>query len=282
MVQIGKINRLPIKRMWADTIHLDGGESGDILLKGKYAAKKYQPGDEIDVFVYVDREQRLLATTLKPYAIVGEFAKLRVVTNSKAGAFMDWGLENDLFVPKSEQQNNMREGKSYVVFIFLSEKTNRITASSKLDKFLNLQPPRYAEGEEVDLLVYAETDLGYSAVVNGSHVGMIYENEIFQKLVIGQRLPGYIKKIREDLKIDLSLQQTGYQRVDDISQTIFNTIKGCGGMVAVTDKSPSEDIYDLFGVSKKVFKKAIGALYKKRLVILDTDGIKLSEKNSSN
>ncbi len=281
MVQIGKTNRLSIKGTWDDAIHLDGGESGDILLKDRYAAQKYQTDDKIDVFVYVDRDQRLLATTQKPYAKVGEFAKLRVVTNSKAGAFMDWGLENDLFVPKSEQQDNMREGKSYVVFIFLSEKSNRITASSKLDKFLNLRPPQYSEEEEVDLLVYAETDLGYSAVVNSSHVGMLYENEVFQKLVIGQRLQGYIKKIREDLKIDLRLQQTGYQRVDDISQTIFNTIKGCGGMVAVTDKSPPEDIYDLFGVSKKVFKKAIGALYKKKLIILDTDGIKLSENNSS-
>jgi predicted RNA-binding protein (virulence factor B family) len=276
MVQIGKINRLSIKGTQAYGIHLDGGESGDILLRGKDVGQKYQPGDEIDVFVYVDREQRLVATTLKPYAMVGEFAFLRVVTNSAAGAFLDWGLESDLFVPKSEQQDNMREGKSYVVFIFLSEKHHRITASSKLDKFLNLQPPKYEEGEAVDLIVYAETDLGYNAVVNSSHIGMIYQNEVFQKLVIGQRLQGYIKKIREDLKIDLRLQQTGYQRVDDISQTILNAIKSSGGMVAVTDKSPPEDIYAMFGVSKKVFKKAIGGLYKKKLIIIDTDGIKLA------
>jgi predicted RNA-binding protein (virulence factor B family) len=282
MIQIGKINRLSIKGMRTDGVHLDGGELGDILLKGKSAAQKYQPGDKVEVFVYVDRDLRLLATTQKPYAMIGEFAKLMVVGTSSAGAFLGWGLEDDLFVPKGEQQSNMREGKSYVVFLFLSEKSNRITASSKLDKFLNQQPPRYAEGEEVDLLIYTETDLGYNAVVNSSHVGVIYENEVFQKLVIGQRLQGYIKKIREDLKIDLRLQQTGYQSVDDISQAIFNTIKGCGGMVGVTDKSPPEDIYDLFGVSKKVFKKAIGALYKKNLIILDTDGIKLSEENSSN
>lgn len=158
MVQIGKTNRLSIKRTRNYDIHLDGGESGDILLKGKYAAQQYQPGDEIDVFVYVDREQRLLATTQKPYATVGEFAKLRVVATSTAGAFMGWGLEDDLFVPKSEQQDNIREGNSYVVFVFLSEKTNRITASSKLEKFLNLQPPKYEEREEVDLVVYAKTD----------------------------------------------------------------------------------------------------------------------------
>jgi len=276
MIQVGKINKLLIKEVQGNSIHLDGVESGDILLKERYAAKKYQPGDEIEVFVYVDREQRLLATIQKPYALVGEFAKLRVVATSPAGAFIGWGLKDDLFVPKSEQQNNMREGKSYVVFVFLSDKTNRITASSKLDKFLNLQPPQYKEGEEVDLIVYAETDLGYNAVVNNSHIGMIYENEVFQKLVVGQRLKGYVNKIREDLKIDLRLQQTGYQRVDDISQTIFNTIRDNGGTVAVTDKSPPEDIYALFGVSKKVFKKAVGNLYKKRLIVIDTGGIRLA------
>lgn len=275
MVKIGKINRLSIKGTQVYGIHLDGGEAGDILLREKFAAQKYQPGDEIDVFVYVDREQRLLGTTQKPYAMVGEFALLRVVSNSAAGAFMDWGLENDLFVPISEQQDNMREGKSYVVYIFLSEKHNRITASSKLDKFLDLQPPEYEEGEDVDLIVYARTDLGYGAVVNGSHTGMIYQNEVFQELVIGQRLKGYIKKIREDLKIDLRLQQTGYQVVDDISQTILDTIKDNGGMIAVTDKSPPEEIYNLFGVSKKVFKKAIGGLYKKKLIMIDKECIKL-------
>jgi hypothetical protein len=169
----------------------------------------------------------------------------------------------------------MREGKSSVVFIFLNEHNNRITASSKLDKFLDLQPPDYEEGEKVDLIIYAKTDLGYNAIINGSHAGMIYENEIFQKLVIGQRLQGYIKKIREDLKIDLRLQPSGYQRVDEVSETILNIIKDRGGMVAITDKSPPDDIYNLFGVSKKVFKKAVGALYKKRLIIIDVDGIKL-------
>jgi predicted RNA-binding protein (virulence factor B family) len=274
MVQIGKTNRLTVKGTQAYGIHLDGGASGDILLKDKSAARNHQPGDKIDVFVYVDREQRLVATSRKPYAAVGEFAMLKVVSNSAAGAFMDWGLESDLFVPKSEQQDNMREGRSYVVFIFLSEKNNRITASSKLDKFLDLQPPEYEEGEEVDLLVHARTDLGYSAVVNSAHTGMIYENEIFQQLTIGQRLRGYVKKIREDLKIDLRLQQTGYRIIDDVAQTFLNTIMDNGGTVTLTDKSAPEDIYALFGVSKKVFKKAIGALYKKRLIIIDTDCIK--------
>lgn len=277
MVQIGKMNSLPIKGRLAYGIHLDGGSSGDILLRGPSAQQEYPTGATIDVFVYVDREQRLLATTQKPYATVGEFAALRVVTSGEAGAFIAWGLESDLFVPKSEQQDNMREGKSYVVFIFVNEKTNRITASSKLDKFLNLHPPIYKEGEQVDILVYSKTDLGYNAVVNGSHAGMIYGNEVFQKLAIGQRLQGYVKKVRDDQKIDLRLQRSGFQGIDDISQAILNVLKERGGMVAATDKSPPEEIYALFGVSKKVFKKAIGVLYKKRLLRIDTDGIKLPD-----
>jgi uncharacterized protein len=276
MVQIGRINSLRVKGREPYGVHLDGGEAGDILLRNKFVPGKCEPGDEIEVFVYVNRDGDLQATTQTPAALVGHFACLRVVENTSSGAYLDWGLENDLFVPKSEQQDNMKEGESYVVFVFLSEKTNRITASSKLAKFLSSQSPNYKEGEEVDLLIYEKTALGYGALVNRSHVGMIYQNEVFQKLSIGQQLRGYIKKIREDQKIDLSLQQSGYQRVDEISQTILNTIKEKGGRVAVTDKSSPDEIYALFGVSKKVFKKAIGALYKKRLVVLDTNGIKLA------
>jgi predicted RNA-binding protein (virulence factor B family) len=278
MAEIGRINKLTIKRKLDYGAHLDGGESGDILLPKKYVPKKCQPGDEVEVFVYVDREERLRATTQKPYATVGQFAKLRVVANSSSGAYLDWGLQKDLLVPKREQHAKMEEGKSYVVFVFLDKKTNRIIASSKLDKFLDLQSPNYDEGEEVDLFICYKTDLGYKAVVNNSHWGMVYKNEVFQKLHIGQQLKGYIKIIREDLKIDISLQQSGYQRVDNISQSILKTIKDFGGSIAVTDKSPPEDIYSLFGVSKKTFKKAIGALYKKRLITIDTNGIKLAQK----
>jgi predicted RNA-binding protein (virulence factor B family) len=278
MVKIGRINKLTIKRRLDYGAHLDGGESGGILLPKKYVPKKCQPGDEVEVFVYVDREERLRATTQKPYVTVGQFAKLRVVANSSSGAYLDWGLQKDLLVPKREQHAKMEEGKSYVVFVFLDKKTNRITASSKLDKFLDLQSPNYDEGEEVDLFICYKTDLGYKAVVNNSHWGMVYKNEVFQKLHIGQQLKGYIKIIREDLKIDISLQQSGYQRVDNISQKILKTIKDLGGSIAVTDKSPPEDIYSLFGVSKKTFKKAIGALYKKKLITIDTNGIKLVQK----
>jgi len=232
-------------------------------------------GDEVEVFVYVDREDHLRATTQRPKVTVGQFARLPVVSNSDSGTYLDWGLELDLFVPHSEQKQRMREGRSYVVFVFVDDKTNRITASSRLDKFLSQQPPDYEEGEEVDLIIYEKTDLGYRVVVNLAHEGMLYENEVFQKLTLGQELKGYIRKIREDLKIDLLLQRPGYQGVDAVSQSILATIEEHGGRIAVTDKSQPEEIYSLFGVSKKTFKKAIGALYKKRLVLIDGDGIEL-------
>jgi len=280
MAEIGKINKLTVKRMRDYGAHLDGGESGDIILPKKYVPKECRPGDKIEVFVYADREEHLRATTRKPNATVGQFAKLRVVANSPSGAYLDWGVQKDLLVPKREQQTHMEEGKSYVVFVFLDKKTNRITASSKLDKFLDLHSPDYEAGEAVDLFICDKTDLGYKVIVNHSHWGMIYKNEVFQNLHMGQQPKGYIKLIREDLKIDICLQQSGYQKVDDISRNILKTIKDLGGSITVTDKSPPKEIYALFGISKKTFKKAIGTLYKKRFITIDTNGIKLTRKSS--
>ncbi len=275
MAQIGRINKLTVKSARDYGVHLDGGELGDILLPIRYVPENCQVGDEVEVFIYVDREDHLRATTQRPEVTVGQFARLPVVSNSDSGTYLDWGLELDLFVPQSEQKQRMREGRSYVVFVFLDEKTNRITASSRLDKFLSQQPPDYEEGEVVDLVIYEKTDLGYRVVVNLAHEGMLYENEVFQKLSLGQELKGYIRKIREDLKIDLLLQLPGYQGVDAVSQSILATIEEHGGRIAVTDKSQPEEIYSLFGVSKKTFKKAVGALYKKRLIMIDASGIEL-------
>jgi predicted RNA-binding protein (virulence factor B family) len=278
MAEIGRINTLTVKRIRDYGAHLDGGASGDIILQKKYVPKECRPGDEIEVFVYADREEHLRATTRKPNATVGQFAKLRVVANSPSGAYLDWGVQKDLLVPKNEQQIRMEEGKSYIVFVFLDKKTSRITASSKLDKFLDLQPPDYEVGEAVDLFICDKTDLGYKVVINHTHWGMVYKNEVFQNLHIGQQLKGYIKLIREDLKIDICLQQSGYQKIDHISRNILKTIKDLGGRIAVTDKSPPNDIYAQFGVSKKTFKKAIGTLYKKKLITMDVNGIKLIRK----
>ncbi len=281
MVEIGKINTLTIKRNLDYGAQLDGDESGDILLPKKYVPRKCQPGDEVEVFVYVTSQKRLRATTQKPYATVGQFAYLRVVENASSGSYLDWGLQKNLFVSKREQQAKMVEGKSYVVFVFLDKKTNRITASTKLNNFISFQSPNYNVGEEVDLIICAKTNLGYKVVVNNSHWGMVFKNEVFQKLHIGQQLKGYIKTIREDLKIDIRLQRPGYQRVDKISQNILTTIKNLGGSIAITDKSPPEDIYSQFGVSKKIFKKAIGALYKKRLITIDANAIKLAPRKKT-
>jgi predicted RNA-binding protein (virulence factor B family) len=276
MAQIGRINKLSVTRIRDYGAHLDGGESGDILLPKRYVPETCRPGDEVEVFVYAEGPNRLRATTRKPYATVGRFAVLRVAANTASGAFLDWGLQKDLLVPKKEQHAGMKEGGSYVVFVFLDETTNRITASAKLDKFFSKQPPDYAEGEEVDLIIYDKTDMGYKAVVNNTHGGMIYKNEVFQTLHIGRQLKGYIKKIRADGKIDLSLQPSGYEKVDAVSRSILRAIKEHGGRIAVTDNSPPEAIYSLFGVSKKTFKKAIGALYKKRLISINANGIKLA------
>ncbi len=277
MAQVGRLNKLKVKSTRDYGVHLDGGDKGDILLPGRYVPGNCQSGDELEVFIYVDREDRLRATTQKPKVTVGQFACLPVVENTAAGAYLDWGLDIDLFVPKSEQQEQMREGNAYVVFVFLDQQTRRITASSKLDKFLNLQNPEYREGEEVDLVIYDKTDLGYKALVNLAHDGMLYDSEVFQKLSVGQQMPGYIKKIREDLKIDLALQKPGYQGVDASAQVILETIKEHGGQIAITDKSQPEEIYATFGVSKKTFKKAIGALYKKRLITIDSNGLKMAD-----
>jgi uncharacterized protein len=276
MLQIGKMNTLKIKEIRAAGVYLDTGGISDIFISKKSVPASSQLGDTLEVFVSVDKNNALQGTLQKPLAIVGEYAMLRVVSDSPAGAFLYWGMENDLLVPKAEQQQKMVQGQSYVVFIFLSEKTNRIVASSKLDKFLSTESPDYKEGEEVDLLLFEKTDLGYRALVNRAHAGMIYTNEVFQQLRIGQRVKGYINKIRDDQKIDLILQQPGYQGVDGVSQNILAIIQEHGGKVPVTDKSPPDEIYALFSVSKKVFKKAIGALYKKRIIRIEADGISLT------
>lgn len=276
MVEFGKFNKLTIKRVRDYGAHLDGGGAGDIILPKRYVPVKAGPGDQVEVFVYVNKEKRLRATTQRPYATVGQFAKLRVKANTSSGSFLDWGLQKDLLVPKKEQQpGGMVEGGSYVVFVFLEAQTRRIAASARLEKFLNLQPPAYDNNAEVDLLICTHRGLGFKAIINNSHWGMIYKNEVFQDIQIGQSLKGYIKKIRDDGKIDLSLQPPGYQKVDDIALTILKALKEHGGRIGITDKSPPEKIYSRFGVSKKTFKKAIGALYKKKLIAMDGSGIKL-------
>jgi uncharacterized protein len=275
MTEIGKYNKLNILRKLDFGFYLDGLELGDILLPMRYAPEGCKPGDEVEVFIYFDSEDRIIATTEKPHACVGEFACLKVVSVNSIGAFLDWGLSKDLLVPFREQKQPMEEGKWYVVFVYIDADSNRIAASAKLGQFLSNEPADFKEGEEVNLFIVSQTKLGYKAIINGSHEGILYENEVFQTLQKGQKTRGFIKKIREDGKTDLRLFEDGYAKVDELSKKILSILQDNKGFMQVTDKSPAEEIYLLFGMSKKTFKKAVGSLYKQRLILTGPDGIRL-------
>ena len=275
MVNIGKYNTLKVLKEVDFGVYLDGESEGEILMPIRYVPKNCQPGDLVDVFLYLDSEDRPIATTEKPYAQVGEFAMLRVKSVNKIGTFLDWGIMKDLLVPFREQKVTMIEGRSYLVYIHVDEESKRIVASAKLNKFLDKTVPEYVTGQEVDLVIESETDLGYKAIVNNLHWGILYENEVFEQLAKGIKMKGYIKKIRTDNKIDLSLQPLGYVKVDPITQMILDELKKAGGFIAVSDKSEAEEVYRVFGISKKTFKQAVGSLYKKRLITIGTEGIRL-------
>ena len=275
MAEIGKINQLKVLRSTDCGLMLDGENLGEILMPNRYVSNEWKSGDMIEVFLMVDSEDRLTATTLRPVAMVGEFAALRVASVTRIGAFLDWGLPKDLFVPFREQKVEMFERQYYVVRIYLDESSGRIAASSKLDKFLDRTPPTYKTGEKVQLLICDKTDLGFKAIVNGRHWGILFYNDVFQPLERGQKIDGFIKQVRPDGKIDLCLHKPGFEKVTDLTAVILNHIKAQGGFMPITDKSPPEEIYRLFGVSKKTYKQAIGALYKKRLITFENNGTKL-------
>ncbi len=275
MAKIGVLNNLRVVKEVDFGVYLDGGEHEEILLPRKYVPGNCKVDDNIEVFIYLDSEDRFIATTETPYAMVGDFALLKVVAVEHVGAFLDWGLLKDLLVPFGEQSPTMEKGKSYIVRVFVDKKTNRIAATTRLDRYLDNEPGNFHAGQEVGLLICNQTDIGYKAIINGTHWGVLYSNEVFQPLKNGLRTKGYIKKVREDNKIDLSLHKPGYERVDDITDTILNVLKEQGGFISVTDKSSPETIHKLFGVSKKTYKKAIGAIYKKKLITIENDGIRL-------
>ncbi len=275
MPDIGKVNELDVSRLSEHGLYLDGGELGDILLPQRYVEEGWGVGDCLEVFIFLDSEDRLTASTVKPFAMVDEFGWLRVVSVTAIGAFLDWGLPKDLFVPFRGQQIRMVEGRSYAVRVYLDTLTNRIVATSKLDKFLDQTPATYAPGEAVTLMICAKTDLGFKAVINDTHWGMLFFNKVFQPLQCGQCLEGYIQQVREDGKIGLSLDKPGYEKVGDLSSEILAYLEANGGSIPVTDKSLPETISSMFGVSKKTFKKALGALYKARKVTFENGSTKL-------
>ena len=276
MIEIGKYADLEIVKAVDFGLYLDGGPFGEILLPLRYVPKEVEIGKELRVFIYCDSEDRVIATTEKPFATVGEFAYLKVKDLSSYGAFMEWGLSKDLFVPFKEQRNRMEVGEKHLVRIYLDERTDRIAASSNLNKFIEDDKEGLEEAMKVTLLIAEKTDLGYKAIINYNCWGMLYHNEIFQEIQIGDVLEGYIKNIREDEKIDLSLQVQGYlQQIPVATQQVLDKLKEKEGFLPLTDKSSPEEIYACFKMSKKNFKKAIGKLYKERLIKLEKEGIRL-------
>lgn len=275
MASIGTLNELEIVKKVDFGVYLDGGSHGEILLPKRYVPENCQIGDRLEVFIYLDSEDRLVATTERPLATVGEFAMLKVVEITSFGAFMDWGLMKDLLVPFREQQVKMEKGTAYLVYVYLDHESQRIVATSKLDKCLGNIPVDYEPGEEVDLIIAGKTELGYKAIVDNSHWGVIYHNEVFQPLRAGEKLKGFIKQVREDEKIDLRLDKPGYEKIDNISQNILDQMKVAGGFLPFNDKSDPEAIVKTFKISKKNFKKAIGSLYKQRLIGIEENGIRL-------
>jgi len=277
MAEIGKTNTLRIVKTVDFGVYLDGGELGEILLPRRYVPEGAKISDAVEVFLYLDSDDRLIATTEKPRAKVGDFACLQAVAVNDIGAFLDWGLPKDLFVPFSEQRPRMKAGQKYAVYVFFDRASRRIVATSKIDKHLSKTPPPFKTGQDVDLLIYGRTELGYKAVVENSHGGILYQNEVFRELQMGDRLRGYIRKIREDGKIDLRLDKPGYGDVGDLADRILAALKVHDGFLDVNDKTPAERIGRMFGASKNAFKMAVGALYKKRLITIDDFGITLGD-----
>jgi uncharacterized protein len=272
---IGKFNKLRVVKEFDFGLYLDGGELGEILLPRRYVPEESKIDDEIDVFIYFDSNDRIICTTEIPLARVGEFAFLHVVTVDEFGAFLDWGLMKDLLVPFREQKVPLTKGRSCVVYVFYDEQSNRIAASAKLEKYLNLTPPDYSTGQEVDILIWKATDLGYKIIINNAHQGILYANEVFQELAVGQKLKGYIKKVREDFKIDVGLSPPGYASIKQNSDAILGYLKLRGGYADISDKTPAETIHSLFGISKKTFKKILGDLYSQRIILIEKEGIRL-------
>ena len=274
-IKLGKYNQLEVVKEVDFGVYLNGDEDGEILLPKRYVPEGTKPGDILNVFIYLDMEERLVATTLQPYVQVGEFACLQVAWVNQFGAFLDWGLMKDLFVPFREQKMKMQKGKRYVVHVHLDEESYRIVASDKVEHYLSTEKPEYQPGQEVNVMVWQRTDLGYKVIVENQFSGMLFHNEVFQPLEAGMHLSAFVKQVRPDGKIDLELQKAGARKVDDFSEVLLQYIKDNDGFTPLNDKTDAEVIYQTFGVSKKTFKKAVGDLYKKRLVVLEEGGIRL-------
>lgn len=277
MAVIGRMNSLQVVKHTDFGLYLDGGADGEILLPKRYIPKETpsEVEDWLNVFVYLDSEDKLIATTEKPKVQVGEFASLKVVDINRVGLFLDWGLPKDLLLPHSEEKRPLQIGDYCVVHVFVDKRSRRITATARLDRYLDKVPATYKTGDEVDLLVVEPTDMGFKAIINGKHWGLIHKNEVIGFMRGGIRQPGFIKDMRSDGKISLSLQPIGQQAADSLSEQILSRLRESGGVLELSDKSSPERISAMFRVSKGNFKKAIGGLYKQGLIHIHEDRIEL-------
>jgi len=277
MVRIGEYNDLKVIRVVDFGVYLDDEKEG-ILLPKRFVPEGLQTGDSVRVFVYHDSEDRMIATTLEPKGVVGDIVKLRVVDVTLQGAFLDWGLMKDIFVPKSQQMLRMIPGGEYLVKIYIDERTGRIAATEKIDQFLSNDIITVKEMEMVDLVVYRRTDIGYLVIINNQHTGVLHFNEVFRDIETGDKFKGFIKKITPENKIDVVVGRPGYQKVEDETEKIIRLLQENNGYLPYHDKSDPDDIYSFFGMSKKTFKMTTGNLYKQRKIVFTKTGIKLSEE----
>jgi uncharacterized protein len=279
MIDIGKSNILTVKRETPSGWYLSDDQKNEVLLPLSNTRSPLKINDKITVFIYKDSENRLIATTQIPYADLYSFSYLRITSISEVGAFLDWGLEKDLFMPFTEQTPNMEEGESYVVYIYLDEVTQRIIASAKIAKFISNEHLQVETGQEVELIVFEESPLGYSCIINGMHRGLLYRNDIFKPVEIGDKLTGYVKTIRQDTLIDLTLQKIGFKNVLSATDIILEYLQKNNGFLNLTDKSSPDEISKLFGMSKATYKKSIGVLYRQRKVLIKDDGVHLVKED---
>ena len=275
MASLGKRSRLFVIRLATPGVYLDGGELGEILLPGRYVPPGTISGEAFDVFVHRDSEDRLVATTETPYGEAGQFAALQVIAvDPQRGAFLDWGLQKDLLLPIREQARRVEVGQRVVAYIFVDPRSDRIVASTRLNRHLNLTPARYRQNQPVKLLVVGPSTLGYNAIVDGAHLGLLYHNELPAPLEIGQQWDGYVRAVRPDGKIDLSLNPAGYQRVAPVKERILDALGRAGGRLPYGDNTPPEQIWTAFACSKKAFKQAIGSLFRERRIVISKGEIR--------
>ena len=276
MPQIGQRATLPILRESKFGLYLDGGDLGEILLPGREMPANWSIGAFVDVFLYFDSEDRQVATLKQPKAVAGDFARLKCLSVTGVGAFLDWGLPKDLMVPFREQKTRMEAGKSYLVHVFVDEESGRLVATTRLTRHLDKTPPPWRGGEKVEIILFGKTPLGYKAIIENTHTGLLFANQVFQDLQPGEKLTAYIADRRPDGKIDLALNPPGRQRVDDLSERILAELKARGGFWGINDETPAEEIKEELGVSKRTFKQTIGALLKARKITTEAKGIRLA------